>query len=374
MIKNETASTLRKKGIFYTTFSTDVIRSFDHGDAFLIWAYLLTNDDGFKIRANFLMNRYGMGKDRYRNAMRYLKEKRLLRMVVVRDDKGRFVDNETEVHAIPYSDDLIDDFSPESENQPFGKIKDLTKEPKGGFSAIRTTATGGETAPLSKYQDTSLSNNQYSLSSKPVKESKKGSRLANDWVLPLEWIEWAKTQLGEVSSEDIKAIGDQFADYWHAKAGSGATKLDWFATWRNWIRNESKKPFFSTKKEQKNTQQAYEEAVKQSRIRYEGCNDVWSSPAIYYAAKRLGGDLQKFPWQEIKSRWAEALDWAITGLKEGRLGESIPPYEKTRQTQPTPQEMASKAEANTPRSEKERKVPDFFTKEFEKMNGGKRKK
>ena len=29
----------------------------------------------------------------------------------------------------------------------------------------------------------------------------------------------------------------KFADFWHAKAGKDAAKLDWCATWRNWCRN-----------------------------------------------------------------------------------------------------------------------------------------
>ncbi|NUS67719.1 MAG: hypothetical protein HOQ41_05155 [Ensifer adhaerens] len=30
---------------------------------------------------------------------------------------------------------------------------------------------------------------------------------------------------------------DKFRDYWRAKSGRDATKLDWAATWRNWMRN-----------------------------------------------------------------------------------------------------------------------------------------
>jgi len=35
---------------------------------------------------------------------------------------------------------------------------------------------------------------------------------------------------------DLEAEHRKFCDYWAAKAGSGATKVDWNATWRNWIR------------------------------------------------------------------------------------------------------------------------------------------
>ncbi|MEI2296727.1 hypothetical protein [Ensifer sp. MJa1] len=33
---------------------------------------------------------------------------------------------------------------------------------------------------------------------------------------------------------------DKFRDYWIAKSGRNATKLDWAATWRNWMRNAEK--------------------------------------------------------------------------------------------------------------------------------------
>ncbi len=32
-----------------------------------------------------------------------------------------------------------------------------------------------------------------------------------------------------------------FADYWHAKAGHDARKVDWEATWRRWCRQEAER-------------------------------------------------------------------------------------------------------------------------------------
>lgn len=68
-----------------------------------------------------------------------------------------------------------------------------------------------------------------------VKKSTRGSRLSADWVLPKEWEDWAKQERPDL---DLRSVGEQFRDYWSAKAGSGATKLDWQATWRNWVRNQ----------------------------------------------------------------------------------------------------------------------------------------
>jgi len=67
----------------------------------------------------------------------------------------------------------------------------------------------------------------------------RGSRLSDDWVLPKEWGEWALSQ--GWSETAVRLEADKFRDFWISKAGKDATKLDWLATWRNWLRN-SKTP------------------------------------------------------------------------------------------------------------------------------------
>lgn len=42
-------------------------------------------------------------------------------------------------------------------------------------------------------------------------------------------------------SVDLCAEYECFCDYWHAKAGSNAVKVDWDATWRNWIRRAAER-------------------------------------------------------------------------------------------------------------------------------------
>lgn len=62
----------------------------------------------------------------------------------------------------------------------------------------------------------------------------KATRLLEDWELPTEWGRWAEG-LG-MKRDDIITQSYIFKDYWTAKAGRDAAKLDWQATWRNWIR------------------------------------------------------------------------------------------------------------------------------------------
>ena len=72
---------------------------------------------------------------------------------------------------------------------------------------------------------------------KPSSKNKgpRGSRLSDDWVLPQDWGRWAVDE-GFVNSV-IRFEAEKFRDYWTSKAGQGAAKVDWFATWRNWMRN-----------------------------------------------------------------------------------------------------------------------------------------
>ena len=61
-----------------------------------------------------------------------------------------------------------------------------------------------------------------------------GKRLANDFSFPLEWEQFCKETRPELHPT---RTFDQFKDYWIAQAGQKGVKLDWFATWRNWVRN-----------------------------------------------------------------------------------------------------------------------------------------
>ncbi|MDK1481275.1 hypothetical protein [Sinorhizobium sp. 6-117] len=61
---------------------------------------------------------------------------------------------------------------------------------------------------------------------------RRGTRLP-DAFAP-DWDFAAGNGFGRAEAE---AEFEKFRDYWRAKAGREASKLDWQATWRNWIRN-----------------------------------------------------------------------------------------------------------------------------------------
>jgi hypothetical protein len=71
-----------------------------------------------------------------------------------------------------------------------------------------------------------------------ARASKRETRIPDDFALTEEMAQWGRENAPNVNGAYETA---KFIDYWRAKSGKDATKKDWVATWRNWIRkaNES---------------------------------------------------------------------------------------------------------------------------------------
>ncbi len=65
---------------------------------------------------------------------------------------------------------------------------------------------------------------------------KRGTRLSLDSLLD-DWRQFCQAERPDLDPERIWAI---FQDHWRGKARQAGVKLDWLATWRNWIRREGK--------------------------------------------------------------------------------------------------------------------------------------
>lgn len=70
-----------------------------------------------------------------------------------------------------------------------------------------------------------------------AKRAGRGARLPADWKPDAEQIEFCKSERPDLNPETTAA---RFRDYWIAKPGKDGVKLDWPATWRNWVRNEKR--------------------------------------------------------------------------------------------------------------------------------------
>ena len=86
----------------------------------------------------------------------------------------------------------------------------------------------------SSTHDATNNHKPITINHKPIKENKRGSRLPQDWFLTKAMGDWATQERPDL---DVRQVAEQFKDYWAAQAGQKGVKLDWDATWRNWIRN-----------------------------------------------------------------------------------------------------------------------------------------
>jgi len=76
---------------------------------------------------------------------------------------------------------------------------------------------------------------QANTNQEPVVKQNRGSRLQPDFCLTDDWKEFCRIERSDL---DPQKVFDGFKDYWIAKPGQQGVKLDWLATWRNWVRNQ----------------------------------------------------------------------------------------------------------------------------------------
>jgi uncharacterized protein YdaU (DUF1376 family) len=98
-------------------------------------------------------------------------------------------------------------------------------------------------------------------------QKSRGSRIPDDWILPLAWGQWAVSE--GLTPDVVRVEADKFKDYWIGKSGKDAAKADWQATWRNWIRSalERKAPQLSAINGGRNGRQQFDAAHKEYTAR-----------------------------------------------------------------------------------------------------------
>jgi hypothetical protein len=74
-----------------------------------------------------------------------------------------------------------------------------------------------------------------SSSTKKREPATRGSRLSPDWLPSAASVAKAKTDAPDV---DVRSEHPVFVDYWIAQPGQRGVKVDWEATWRNWMRRK----------------------------------------------------------------------------------------------------------------------------------------
>ena len=74
-------------------------------------------------------------------------------------------------------------------------------------------------------------------SSHAPKKPRQATRIPDGWQPTPELLAWAHATVPGVNAAWET---EQFRDYWSAASGQRATKADWAATWRQWMRNAAK--------------------------------------------------------------------------------------------------------------------------------------
>ena len=110
----------------------------------------------------------------------------------------------------------------------------MAKQKANGSKGGRPKKT--QTKPIANPDLTqnNLKQETTNINHKTIIKAQRGSRLPHDWVLTKSLGEWAQSERPDLN---IRQTAEQFKDYWIAQAGQKGVKLDWSATWRNWVRN-----------------------------------------------------------------------------------------------------------------------------------------
>lgn len=120
---------------------------------------------------------------------------------------------------------FLGNFAADRHLETLGKFQDKQRE---NASGVRKN--NGLQKPRHSHTDTDTEKREANASPKS-----RGSRLPEAWVLPRAWGEWAASE--GWPEPVIRLEAEKFRDYWHSKPGKDGVKLDWLATWRNWLRN-----------------------------------------------------------------------------------------------------------------------------------------
>jgi uncharacterized protein YdaU (DUF1376 family) len=111
--------------------------------------------------------------------------------------------------------------------------------------ASRAGKASAERRSNTRSTDVQPTNNQEPRTNnqEPVVEKKQhATRLPTDFVFPKEWADFCIQQRPDLN---LQQTFDSFKDYWTATPKG--TKLDWLATWRNWVRSQAAPKTFVNK-------------------------------------------------------------------------------------------------------------------------------
>jgi hypothetical protein len=120
-----------------------------------------------------------------------------------------------------------------------GAPVDKAAEKRRAYDRERKRKSGGIPPESAETPILHIENNINKSSMQRSAKPSRGTRIAPDWK-PSE-ADMATGKQEGLSDKEIDREAARFRDYWTGRAGSGGVKLDWSATWRNWVRTAAEK-------------------------------------------------------------------------------------------------------------------------------------
>jgi uncharacterized protein YdaU (DUF1376 family) len=102
------------------------------------------------------------------------------------------------------------------------------------MQASRAGKASAERRSNKSSTDVQPTNNQQPITNNHSK-TQRGTRLPTDFEMPNSWGEWCQQERPDLVP---RKVFDSFKDFWISKPGAGGVKLNWDATWRNWVRSQ----------------------------------------------------------------------------------------------------------------------------------------
>lgn len=119
--------------------------------------------------------------------------------------------------------------------EKFKKINDKTKNPTVGQQMANRWPTDGQPPEVEVEVKRRSSKERAGA---PSAEKTRGTRLPPDWDPSEEDLRFMAAQRPDL---DRSITIERFRDYWSAVPGARGRKVSWSATWRNWVRSETRR-------------------------------------------------------------------------------------------------------------------------------------
>lgn len=122
-----------------------------------------------------------------------------------------------------------------------------------------------------------------------TQQQKRGNRLPTDWQPSDAEIQFCENERPDLNP---RSVAEQFVDYWTAATGAKSTKMDWSATWRNWVRNQRRSAAQADtrtehqKREDATTRAIFGEYLHQGSSSFDNLKTIDGD--FYEATKKLG--------------------------------------------------------------------------------------